>query len=113
MPTASLVDHEWQTHGTCSGLDAETYFSNIHKARAALKLPAGIGEGSDANGATPGDLLARFAAANPGYPAESFALSCGNNRLTAIEICLNRNLQPEACQGIRSCRANLVKVTPR
>jgi len=113
MPTASLVEHEWQTHGTCSGLGPDDYFAAIHKAYAAVKVPANIGQGGDADGVTPDDLLSRFAAANPGYPAGSFALSCGNNRLTAVEICLTKDLRPEACQGVRSCRANVVKVTPR
>ena len=48
IPTASLVEHEWQTHGTCSGLGADDYFAEIHKAYAAVKLPANIGAGSDA-----------------------------------------------------------------
>jgi ribonuclease T2 len=113
IPTASLVMHEWQTHGTCSGLGADAYFAEIHKAFAAVKIPANIGQGNDAEGATPDDLLSRFAAANPAYPAGSFAMSCGNNRLTAVEICLTKDLLPEACQGVRSCRANVVKVTPR
>ena len=113
IPTASLVEHEWETHGTCSGLSADDYFREIHRAFAAVKIPANIGQGNDANGVTPDDLLGRFAAANPGYPAGSFALSCGNNRLTAIEICLSKDLRPEACEGVRSCRANVVKVTPR
>jgi ribonuclease T2 len=113
MPTASLVEHEWQTHGTCSGLGAADYFAAIHQAYAGVKLPANIGSGGDAGGVTPDELLSRFAAANPGYPAGSFALSCGNNRLTAVEICLGKDLRPETCQGVRSCRANVVKVTPR
>jgi ribonuclease T2 len=113
MPTASLVEHEWQTHGTCSGLGVDDYFAAIHKSYAGVKIPANIGLGRDGDGVTPDDLLARFAAANPGYPPGSFALSCGNNRLTAVEICLSKDLHPEACQGVRSCRANVVKVTPR
>jgi ribonuclease T2 len=113
MPTASLVEHEWETHGTCSGLGANDYFAAIHKAYAAVKVPANIGTGADAGGVTPDDLLGRFAAADPSYPPGSFALSCGNNRLTAVEICLSKDLHPEACQGVRSCRANVVKVTPR
>jgi len=113
IPTVSLVIHEWQTHGTCSGLAADDYFAEIHKAYAAVKIPANIGQGNDAAGVTPDDLLGRFAAANPTYPAGSFALSCGNNRLTAVEICLTKDLRPEACEGVRSCRANVVKVTPR
>jgi ribonuclease T2 len=113
MPTASLVEHEWQTHGTCSALGANDYFAAIHKAYAAVKIPVNIGLGGDADGVPPDELLSRFAAANPGYPLGSFALSCGNNRLTAVEICLSKDLRPEACQGVRSCRANVVKVTPR
>jgi ribonuclease T2 len=113
FPTASLVEHEWETHGTCSGLSANDYFAEIHKAYAAVKVPANIGQGNDANGVSPDDLLARFAAANPSYPPASFALSCGNNRLTAVEICLTRDLHPEPCQGVRSCIANVVKVRPR
>jgi len=113
IPTVSLVEHEWQTHGTCSGLAADAYFLQIHKAFAAVKIPASIGTGNDANGVTPSNLLSRFTSANPGYPAGSFALSCGNNELTAVEICLSKDLEPEACQGVRSCRANIVKVTPK
>jgi ribonuclease T2 len=113
IPTVSLVEHEWETHGTCSGLGAADYFVAMHKAYAGVKIPANIGLGSDPDGVAPDQLLARFAAANPGYPAGSFALSCGNNRLTAVEICLTKDLRPEACQGVRSCRAKVVKVTPR
>ena len=58
MPTASLVEHEWQTHGTCSGLGADNYFAAIHKAYAGVKIPANIGQGRDADGVTPDDLLA-------------------------------------------------------
>jgi ribonuclease T2 len=113
IPTVSLVEHEWQTHGTCSGLAADDYFAEIHKAFAEVKVPANIGTGSDPDGVTPDALLARFAAANPSFPPGSLALSCGNNRLTAVEICLSKDLRPETCQGVRSCRANVVKVTPR
>ena len=113
MPTASLVEHEWETHGTCSGLGVNDYFAAIHKAYAAVKVPANIGAGEEGGGVTPDDLLGRFAAANPSYPPGSFALSCGNNRLTAVEICLSKDLHPEPCQGVRSCKANAIKVTPR
>jgi ribonuclease T2 len=112
MPTAGLVEHEWETHGTCSGLSADDYFALMHKAYRALQIPSSIGTGGDADGVTPDNLLGRFAAANPNFPRGSFALSCGNNRLTAIEICLNKDLSPASCEGVRSCRANVVKVTP-
>ena len=113
IPTPGLVEHEWQTHGTCSGLSPDTFFAGVRRAYTAVKIPSGIGAGSDTDGVTPEQLLARFAQANPRYPAGSFALSCGNNRLTAIGVCLNKDLQPESCQGVRTCRANSIRVTPR
>jgi ribonuclease I len=70
MPTAGLVEHEWQTHGTCSGLGADNYFGAIHKAYAGVKIPTNIGLGRDADGVTPDDLLARFAARIPAIHRE-------------------------------------------
>ncbi len=62
---------------------------------------------------TPDDILGRFYASNPSYPQGSLVLSCGRNYLTAIEVCLDRNtLKPIACQNLRSCRANVVKIAP-
>ena len=106
-PTASLVEHEWRTHGTCSGLSADGYFQAVHTAFAEVKTPSLAG----LDGAAPAAFLARLQGANAGFPKGSFALSCGNNELTAVEVCLDKGLKPEACQGVRSCGANSVKVT--
>jgi ribonuclease T2 len=53
-PDPGLLQHEWQTHGTCSGLSADAFF--------------------------------------------------------AVEICLDKGLHPVDCSGIRSCRANTVRI---
>ena len=39
MPAPRLVYHEWDTHGTCSGLGANAYFDLIRKARESIKIP--------------------------------------------------------------------------
>src|SRR5262249_20225754 len=36
MPAKKLVYHEWDTHGTCSGLAQRAYFDLIRKARGAV-----------------------------------------------------------------------------
>ncbi|HEY0796958.1 MAG TPA: ribonuclease T, partial [Acidisarcina sp.] len=113
IATASLVEHEWQTHGTCSGLSADAYFAEVRKAFAAVKVPGDVGAGGGGASEAPDQLVADFARANPGFPSGSIALSCGNNRLTAVEVCLSKSLQPESCVGVRSCRANVVQVTPK
>jgi ribonuclease T2 len=108
-PTASLMQHEWVTHGTCSGLSAAAYVATVQKALQAVQVPKNMPVQPE----PPTALIGQFTAINPGFPAASFALSCGNNRLTAIEVCMAKDLSPIACQGVKSCRANVVKITPR
>jgi ribonuclease T2 len=61
----------------------------------------------------PAAIIDLFAQSNPSFPAGSIALSCGNNYLTAVEVCFDKSLNPTACRAVRSCRANAVKITPR
>jgi ribonuclease T2 len=114
MPTASLAEHEWTAHGTCSGLSSDAYFDYIRRAFHSVRIPATFSATkAPPRMLRPDVILAQFAAANPSVPAASFALSCGNNYLTAVEACLDKRLHPIACQSVRSCRANVVKITPR
>ncbi|MDE3106416.1 MAG: ribonuclease T2 [Acidobacteriota bacterium] len=113
IPNAGLVRHEWQTHGTCTPYDADAYFSLIRRAYRAVHVPAQLQHVDHELVLPPVQILDAFAAANPSYPRAAFAVSCGNNRLTAVEVCLAKDLTPQACQSVRSCRANVVRVTPQ
>src|SRR5215469_16524921 len=48
MPDAGLVAHEWDTHGTCSGLDAESYFQLLRRAFGSIKVPSRFAETREA-----------------------------------------------------------------
>jgi ribonuclease T2 len=113
IPTVSLIRHEWTTHGTCSGLAPDAYFSLIRAAFHEVKIPAALVNPTQPTMQPPADILASFAQINTGFPPASFALSCGNNYLTAVEVCMDKNLHAEACQSVKTCRANTVKITPR
>ncbi len=39
IPTASLIQHEWKTHGTCSGLNVADHFAAVRKARDSVSSP--------------------------------------------------------------------------
>ena len=111
-PDAGLLRHEWATHGTCSGLTADAFFSQARAAVHAVRIPASLSTLNSQTAVSPDEILSQFANANSSTPRESLALSCGNNYLTAIEVCLDHNLHAIACSNIRSCRANSVRIVP-
>jgi ribonuclease T2 len=110
FPTASLAQHEWTAHGACTPYDAATYFGLVRKARGEVQIPSAFTAPTQLPSDTPGDLIAQFARINTGIPPGGIALNCGNNALTSVEFCFDKNLKPIACQAVRSCRANSVKI---
>ncbi len=112
IPDASLIQHEWTKHGTCTTLSPDAFFSTARQAFSAVKIPAAFQHVNHATSMSPDAILTLFRQANPSFPAESFALSCGRNRLTAIEACVSRDVQPIACQKIHTCAARQVTVEP-
>ena len=39
MPSRSLIQHEWQKHGTCTGLSAQDYFAQAEQAYTHVQVP--------------------------------------------------------------------------
>ncbi len=111
-PDPGLLRHEWLTHGTCSGLAPGEFFSLGRKAVHSVRIPGQLAGLDHQISMPPAAILGLFFEANPSIPRDSFALSCGNNNLTAVELCLGKDLRPVACQQVRSCRANTVRIAP-
>jgi ribonuclease T2 len=112
MPDEKLIQHEWTTHGTCSGLSADEYFKLLRRAYTSVKIPPQLAAPSEGSSITPSDLKEKFLEGNRSLSRESIAVSCGNNYLTGMYICLTKDLQPTSCSTLRDCRANTIKVTP-
>ncbi len=112
IPDVSLIKHEWAKHGTCTTLSPDAFFSSARQAFTAVVIPDSFKRVDQQVMLAPDAILAMFYKSNPSFPQGSFALSCGGNKLTAIEACFNREVQPIACQNIRTCRADVVKIQP-
>ena len=109
-PDAGLLEHEWQTHGTCSGLSADAFFQTARSAFKAVTIPPTLNTLRSELSLAPDQIVDLFTASNPAIPRSSLAVSCGHNYLTAIEVCLDKRLHPVACGAVRSCRANTVRI---
>ncbi|MGH9513121.1 MAG: ribonuclease T2 family protein [Terriglobales bacterium] len=112
MPDQRLVEHEWSTHGTCSGSSAREYFKLLRRAYASIKIPSRLAAPSEGFSIEPDELKREFLEANPNLGRDAIAVSCGHNYLTGVHICLTKDLQPTACSDLRDCRANTIRVTP-
>jgi ribonuclease T2 len=113
IPTESLIQHEWSTHGTCSGLTAGEYFSAVRKAREAVIIPAEFKAPSREMHLSPGQIASKFAAANPSFPPGAFRVSCQNNALQEVRVCLTKDLRPRNCgSSAGMCRLDEMLVRP-
>ncbi len=110
MPSPRLVYHEWDRHGTCSGLDAAGYFEAIRKARSKITVPAAYHESNAVRTVAPEDVAKAFVAANPGLAKNSLAVTCDDKRLTGVRVCMTKDFQFRECPEVvrRACQRDNV-----
>ena len=82
MPSPRLVYHEWDRHGTCSGLNAAGYFDAIRKARSKITVPAAYHESNAMRTVSPGTMRkpTNFTVLAPAVtesPRSTHTRSCG------------------------------------
>jgi ribonuclease T2 len=114
IPTASLIRHEWQTHGTCSGLDAASFFALVRKARDSVQIPDDLNQPGQQIQLGQTDIQSKMAGANPTFAQEDFRVSCyRDSNLEEVRVCLNRDLSPRACTvSAGQCNAKTVSLQP-
>jgi ribonuclease T2 len=114
LPTESLIQHEWSTHGVCTGLSASEYFALIRRARDSVKIPDELKAPARESRMSPADIAAKLAAANPNYPPGAFRVSCyRDGELQEVRICLNKDLSPRVCgSSAGGCSAQTLTIRP-
>jgi ribonuclease T2 len=114
IPSASLIQHEWSAHGTCSGLDTASYFALLRKARDSVKIPDDLNQPGAQVSFSPADIESKMAGANQSFNRDSFRVSCyRDNNLQEVRVCLNKDLSPRACTASAGqCPVNNVTLQP-
>ncbi len=114
MPSPRLIQHEWEAHGTCSGLDVNQYFKQIVKAFASVQIPDDFKTPAKEIEVAPADVKLKFARANPAFPAAAFRVQCSGRYLSEVRTCLTKDLKGRACSAdVRdNCRDATVIMRP-
>jgi ribonuclease T2 len=114
MPAQRLVFHEWDAHGTCSGLGPQGYFDMVRKARGAVKVPEAYAAPKATMTVTPEEVEDAFVKANPGLTRASIAVTCGSTRLGEVRICMSKDLKFRDCPDVdrRACRRDKLIMPP-
>ncbi len=103
MPDEGLRQHEWKTHGRCSGLDGESYFARTERFFRAVKWPDTLKPAGRDNLLERDALQREMLRLNPAIPARGLVLRCERNGrpplLSEIRICLSPAGKPVECAG--------------
>jgi ribonuclease T2 len=110
MPSPRLIFHEWDRHGTCSGLSANAFFETVRKARAVVKVPADFLELDKPIMVTPDEVVQAFVKANPGLSRGSIAVACDSKRLNEVRVCLGKDFSFHECAEVtrRACKRDQI-----
>jgi ribonuclease T2 len=114
MPAPRLVFHEWDAHGTCSGLDQQAYFDLVRKARETVKIPEAYVAPKSTLSVSPADVEDAFVKANPGLSRAAISVTCGSPRLGEVRICMSKDLRFRDCAELdrRACRRDKLSMPP-
>jgi len=112
MPSPGLVRHQWEKHGTCSGMSSADYFRTVRRAWKAVDIPDGLETLREDIDVAPAILREAFLRANPGLPEDGIYVRCRSEQLVDVRICMTPDLEFRDCPRVdrRRCRARLLDV---
>lgn len=97
MGSSGLAWHEWQKHGSCSGLSAPDYFALARRAYRNTHVPAYLSPLHRDLQVPPDVVEQAFIEANPDLRPDAITVTCESGRIGEVRICLDKDLQPRAC----------------
>lgn len=97
IPSAGLIQHEWRTHGVCTGLSPSAYFTQVRQAFDSMTVPTEYKDLNHRLYTNPGEIEGKFAAANPSFPPTAFRTSCPGGPLAEVRVCFTKDLKPRPC----------------
>ncbi|MEO7497566.1 MAG: ribonuclease [Massilia sp.] len=112
FPSPRMIGHEWDKHGTCSGLAADSYFALSARLRDQLVIPAPYQKPAAPLRVTYGEFVQSFQRANPRLAENAVLPFCGDGGrfLRELHACYDKSGQSHSCgasevkRSANSCR---------
>jgi ribonuclease T2 len=97
MGTSGLAWHQWNKHGSCSGLSPDDYFALARLAFEQVTRPA-VFRRLETPVTLPASLIEEaFMRDNEELDADEITITCRNRRIQEARICLTRDLKLREC----------------
>jgi ribonuclease T2 len=118
MPSPRLVQHQWNKHGTCTGLAPGDYFALTRRLYDELRIPARYIQPGRTIEVSVRRFIADFLATNRDLARNMISVQCGNRRdrarLAELRICFSPDGAFSACgeNERRQCRAERLLLPP-
>ena len=111
-PNQVLYDHEWEKHGTCSGLTPEQYLSLSKELKGSITIPKPYQTPEKPIRVSTKQFKKEFVMANPALNESEIAVYCSDSGrfLEEMFICFTRDGKPLSCsleirnKASRSCQ---------
>lgn len=99
FPNDKLYSHEWEKHGTCSGLSPVDYLSLSKQFKESVVVPPAYKKPQEPFRITTAQLKEAFIQTNPGFSTDNLAPNCsGSGRFLAeVYVCFAKDGSPAAC----------------
>lgn len=114
MGSSGLAWHQWNKHGTCSGLSAADYFSLSLEAYARVTRPEVLRR-LDQPVRLPVDVIKdAFLVSNPDLTPDMLTVICRDGRIYETRLCLSKTLEPIPCGSdvLRDCTLDKALLDP-
>ena len=114
MGSSGLAWHQWNKHGSCSGLSSADYFALSRQAFGQITRPPVLRK-LDRTIRLPASVIEEaFLAENPQLHADMLTVTCKSNQIQEVRICLTKDLTPRECGAdtIHDCSHPRALFTP-
>jgi ribonuclease T2 len=110
MPSKKLIQHEWDKHGTCSGLSVDKYFQLTRQIYNSIAIPDKYQQPTDYIMTSIKGLESDLIGVNPTLDGSKIAIDCKGRFLQEIRVCYDKNNQPRVCgrKVADKCRTKVV-----